>query len=131
MSPEKPNAGKPVQLALEGFIIMQNLNTTISGHQTWLALQSKSRQQYLFHSETENIADSHPQMGFTEFEPFLAHRKPQRCSSALCISLTGLRQPLRCSRRVWVTLSRLTLPLRCPDWVCVSLEGLFLPLRYP
>lgn len=76
MSLEKPNAGKLVQLDLEGFIIKQILNTTIYGHHTWLALQRKSRQQYLFHSEAENMVDSHPQMGFTELEPFLAHRKP-------------------------------------------------------
>ena len=32
MSPEKPNAGKPMKLALEGFIIKKILNTTIFGH---------------------------------------------------------------------------------------------------
>ena len=131
MSPEKPNAGKLVQLALEGFIIKQILNTAIYRHHTWLALQRKTRQQYLFHSETENMADSHPQTGFTELEPFLAHLKPQRCSSALRVSLTSLRQLLRCSERACVTLSGLTLPLRCPDWACVSPAWLLLPLRCP
>ena len=57
MSSEKPDAGKPVQQLLEGFIIMQNV---------WIQSRApvvvfpteKSRQMYLYHSETKNMADS-------------------------------------------------------------------------
>ena len=56
-----------------------------------------------YHSETENRAESHPQLGFTDNEPFLAHCNPGCVASASaptshhthCVTLTELTQPLR------------------------------------
>ena len=98
----------------------------------------KSQQLYLFHSETENMADSHPQTGFAELEPFLAHQKPLCCPEALCVSLCvileGPASPLKgscclCASPDWALagLHSSGCPLRC--WICcLSAAVVFLAL---
>ena len=115
---------------MEGFHYYAESKYNNIGHQNWFTRQRRIRQTIPLSSETKNMVDSHPQTRFIEVEPFLAHQKPQHCSSALCVSLIGLRQPLHYSGRACVTPEGLTLPLRCPDWACVSPVWLLLPLLH-
>ena len=94
MSPEKPNAGKPVQLS-EGFIIMQFLNTI------WVPKPAHPTENNLGSStsplETDALAETLDKHSDSSSAP-ICPKKPN-------VSLSGLRQPLCAQRWPCITLN--------------------------